>query len=356
MHTVAGSGLQTDRLSFFFILLTVFFVSNLSLTKLSASVPDVKAQWIDNPPGTPDPTLILFVPCQTRTLRVNVTTQPTTAYYLWVNLPSDLEVVTLPSYSTIIEDPIYTGQYWIEIYFPPNPLSNNPDKDIVFGLRNQNHVAVSEELLCHSFLEREADEWPEEYESKTMYVSWEKITYISGSPVSLEDLVLEEEVTDPDDSHFTRQNLIVDGELLVDVDYEFGGLPGFPTRFYMLEESKISISSSTLILTGTVLNTCNNIWEGISVESGGILLTGHQNEIGNIGRVEIHDAIAGISLENESTADIRKTDFLDNRVGIVPTLLSARIATEVRSTADQWLFIPRRWWIYRWWSQSLGRD
>ena len=32
--------------------------------------------------------------------------------------------------------------------------------------------------------------------------------------------------------------------------------------------------------------------------------------------MEIHDAIVGISLGNESTADIGKTDFLDNRVGI----------------------------------------
>ena len=298
-----------------FILCLVFITFN-PYPPLFASAPDILAYWPDNGPGTPFPEFIGIGPCQTRSLRVNAYPDPTyQEYYIWVPLSEDLEVVSLPSYSSIIGDPVYSGKYIIEVYFPASPIQP-ADKIIVFKLKDSSHEGYDYEMNCLSFYSREPDEYPTDKDIKQLEIGWGNITYISGSSASLEDLVENEELEDPVYSYHTEQTVILNGTLDVDMDYEFGGQAAHPTTFWIYEDSKISISDATLILTGTVLRTCGNIWNGIEVHSAGSLITRHQNLWGSIGRVKINDAINGISLNNGALADIRSTDFLDNRIGI----------------------------------------
>ncbi len=75
--------------------------------------------------------------------------------------------------------------------------------------------------------------------------------------------------------------VIFDGELLVDIDYEFGGLHIQPD-FACYEESKISISDANANINRYSIK---NLWEYLEWNSSSlrrILLTRHQNEIGGV--------------------------------------------------------------------------
>lgn len=275
--------------------------------------PQVTAYWIGNA-GAPIPSYINFPPCQNRILSVNAFFVPEdTDYYVWVFLPSALEVVGISGSGSVIDDPIYSGEQIVEIYFPGKPwFTYNQDVQIEFRLKRETLTGVDVSMYCWAYYSRATDEYPEEYTAKQMGVGWNDTYLVDGNNISLDELIGLGHLADPQSSDTEPQHLFIDGSLLVDIDYEFGGVTNDPSIIGFTEESGININDASLTTTGTIFKGCDEVWDAIEVQSGGTLIT----RPGNIGRVTIRDAENGVRLLNGSIARIQSTDFFDNKIGI----------------------------------------
>lgn len=111
----------------------------------------------------------------------------------------------------------------------------------------------------------------------------------------------------------TNQTFVVDGNFVIDLDnigistYTFDRC-----ALVFTPGSQITVESGQLLFKGCVLKSCDNMWNGIVVESGAELL---------IRETEIKDAISAVSLEKNATADIRNSTFRNNLDGVVVDLL-----------------------------------
>jgi hypothetical protein len=274
------------------------------------SPPHIYALWAGNA-GAPS---ITFSPCEDRVLVVNASATENTEYYVWVFIPPGLEVVSISGNGgQVIEDPIIPGSFIAQVYFPSRPLYYpNPDVHITFRLKQISQTGDDTSIWCWAYYTREVDERPEEYSARKMSAVWNQTRLVSGNNVSLDDLVDNQTLVDPSVSAGASQHIFIDGSLLVDIDYEFGGVSTDRTIIGLIDESAIHIRNSKLTATGTIFRGCGETWDAIEVQSGGVFATREET----IGRVTIQDALHGVRLLHGSKANIKTTDFVDNYVGI----------------------------------------
>ena len=114
-----------------------------------------------------------------------------------------------------------------------------------------------------------------------------------------------------DISNFVGATYIVDGNFVLDLD-NIDPVPAcFKVEnciFLFTPGSKITVESGLVEFTDCRLSSCGEMWDGIVVESG--------TEF-RVRNSEIENAIAGVNLQKNATADIRNTLFKNNLDGLV---------------------------------------
>lgn len=131
----------------------------------------------------------------------------------------------------------------MEIYFPGKPwFAYNQDVQIEFRLKRETHNGVDVAMYCWAYYSRDTDEYPEEYTAKQMGAGWNDTYLVDGNDISLDELVGLGHLADPQSSGSAPQHIFIDGSLLVDIDYEFGGGAGYPSIIGFYEGSGIEIN------------------------------------------------------------------------------------------------------------------
>ncbi|MEZ5031086.1 MAG: T9SS type A sorting domain-containing protein [Saprospiraceae bacterium] len=110
------------------------------------------------------------------------------------------------------------------------------------------------------------------------------------------------------------QNILIKGDLIVDIDYCFTSIVDYDCKIFLEEGARIMIDEgSELRLRGAKLRGCAAMWDGIFVEDG--KLTTELSQSGSK-RALISDAFKGISLKNGTSAELAVLDVADCRYGI----------------------------------------
>lgn len=101
---------------------------------------------------------------------------------------------------------------------------------------------------------------------------------------------------------------IIEDYLELDEDHCFIGGSGSPISLYLLPGARIIVKSGkTLTLNWVNIFTCDQLGEGIIVETGGKLIAEHVN---------FNDARFAVNAQPASTLDIRNCNFTNNYIGL----------------------------------------
>jgi hypothetical protein len=113
----------------------------------------------------------------------------------------------------------------------------------------------------------------------------------------------------------TGQDVVIDGQLTVDVDYTFSGL----SRLYMRPGSSINVTADYFTLMDrTTVRACDQPWQGIDVAGGSTLILDGVNGVN--GDVNIMDAEIAVEANSPiSAVSSIGVKFINNAVGISST-------------------------------------
>jgi len=106
-------------------------------------------------------------------------------------------------------------------------------------------------------------------------------------------------------------NYLINGELLVDIDYCFQNMsfimnPGSSIKIINGATLEISDQNGTVMINDPSFTPCDKMWKGIIVEDGTLI----------VDEAVIQGAEAGISVQPENRIVVRNTIFEDNYVGV----------------------------------------
>ncbi|HNE29694.1 MAG TPA: hypothetical protein PLW66_11030, partial [Saprospiraceae bacterium] len=101
---------------------------------------------------------------------------------------------------------------------------------------------------------------------------------------------------------------IIQGELEIDQDFCFLGVSTDPISIYLLPGARIEVKpGKTLTLNHVNIFTCDQLAEGIIVETGGKLIAQYVN---------FNDMRFAVNAQSASSLDIRNCNFTNNYVGL----------------------------------------